>query len=111
MPGTAPVHLGTCHHTDPGLAPNVPRFDGPGRVVDFSDPLALYSFRIKAVLAEHGAAPLVIVEGTFALALPELVAVATLTVYVGLGVRSPPRSHPVPVRSCSTAPDALDRSG
>ncbi|MER5774129.1 hypothetical protein ABT144_07540 [Streptomyces sp. NPDC002039] len=82
----------------------------------FSDPLALDSVRVKAAPAEHGAAPLVIVEGTFALALPELIAVATLTVHVGLGVRTPPRSHPVPVRSgqvrsCSTAPNALSRSG
>lgn len=81
----------------------MPRFDCPGRVVDFSDPL-------KAALAEHAAAPLVIVEGTFALALPELIAVATLTVYVDLGCGTPPRSRPVPGGSCSTAPDALSRS-
>ncbi|MFD5887157.1 hypothetical protein ACFWHQ_14405 [Streptomyces sp. NPDC060334] len=72
----------SCYHRDPDLAPSVPRVGGPGRVVDFSDPLALDSARIKTALAEHATAPLVIVEGTFALALPKLTAVATLTVYV-----------------------------
>ncbi|MFE5535930.1 zeta toxin family protein [Streptomyces sp. NPDC056492] len=72
VPGAALVHLDACYHRDPDLAPSVPRFDGPGRVVDFSNPLALDSARIKAALAEHATAPLVIVEGTFALALPEL---------------------------------------
>ncbi|MFZ3551713.1 uridine kinase family protein [Streptomyces sp. 4.24] len=82
MPGTALVHLDSCYHRDPDLAPSVPRFDGPGRVVDFSDPLALDSARIKTALGDHADAPLVIVEGTFALALPELTVIATLTVYV-----------------------------
>ncbi|MER6390661.1 zeta toxin family protein [Streptomyces sp. NPDC001523] len=82
MPGAAVVHLDSCYHRDPDLAPSVPRFDGPGRVVDFSDPLALDNDRIEAALAGHAAAPLVIVEGTFALVLPELTAIATLTVYV-----------------------------
>lgn len=82
MPGAALVHLDSCYHSDPDLAPSVPRFDGPGRVVDFSDPLALDSARIKTALAEHAAAPLVIMEGTFALALPELTAIATWAVYV-----------------------------
>ncbi|WP_234431993.1 hypothetical protein [Streptomyces sp. NRRL S-241] len=50
--------------------------------------------------AEHAAAPPVMVEGTFALAVPEFIAVASLTVHVGLGVRTPPSSHTVPVRSC-----------
>ncbi|WP_328631365.1 hypothetical protein [Streptomyces sp. NBC_00356] len=59
--------------------------DDPGRVVDFSDPLALDSVRIKAVLAEHAAAPLMIVVGTFAPALLELIAVATLTTYESPG--------------------------
>ncbi|MFD4926800.1 hypothetical protein ACFWNE_36570 [Streptomyces goshikiensis] len=71
-----------CYHSDPDPAPSVPRFDGAGRVVDFSDPLALDPARIKTALAAHADAPLVIVEGTFALALPELTAIATLTVYV-----------------------------
>ncbi|KIF05692.1 hypothetical protein PL81_12090 [Streptomyces sp. RSD-27] len=82
VPGAALVHLDSCYHTDPDLAPSVPRFDGQGRVVDFSDPLALDSARIKTALAQHATAPLVIVEGTFALALPELTAIATSTVYV-----------------------------
>lgn len=47
VPGPALVHLDSCYHRDPDLAPSVPRFDGPGRVVDFSDPLALDSARIK----------------------------------------------------------------
>ncbi|MFD3511299.1 hypothetical protein [Nocardia sp. NPDC058666] len=64
----------------------------------------------QGVLAEHAAAPPVIVEGTFALALPELIAVATLTVHVGLGVRTPPSSHPVPVRSCSVVCDGAGRA-
>ncbi|MEV7617070.1 zeta toxin family protein [Streptomyces sp. NPDC089799] len=83
VPGTALVHLDSCYHSDPGLAPSVPRLDGqPGRVVDFSDPRALDTARIKTVLAEHVNAPLVIVEGTFALALPELTAIATWKVFV-----------------------------
>lgn len=82
VPGAVPIHLDACYHSDPDLAPSVPRFDGPGRVVDFSDPIALDSGRIKTALAEHAAAPLVIMEVTFALALPELTAIATLTVYV-----------------------------
>ncbi|MFE3610328.1 uridine kinase family protein [Streptomyces goshikiensis] len=82
VPGAALVHLDSCYHRDPGLAPSVPRFDGPGRVVDFSDPQALDTALIKTALAEHADAPLVIVEGTFALALSELTAIATLTVYV-----------------------------
>lgn len=82
-PGTALVHLDSCYHSDPGLAPSVPRLDGrPGRVVDFSDPRALDTARIKAALAEHSDTPLLIVEGTFALALPELTAIATWKVFV-----------------------------
>ncbi|MFF1779860.1 hypothetical protein [Streptomyces virginiae] len=69
MPGAALVHLDSCFHSDPGLAPSVPRLDGkPGRLVDFSDPRALDRARIEFALAEHATAPLVIVEGTFALA-------------------------------------------
>ncbi|MFB7468256.1 uridine kinase [Streptomyces sp. NPDC056224] len=82
VPGAALVHLDLCYHSDPALAPSVPRLDGPGRVVDFSDPLALDPARIKAALAEHADAPIVIVEGIFALALPELASLATWTVYV-----------------------------
>lgn len=82
VPGAALVHLDSCYHRDPDLAPSVPRFDGPGRVVDFSDPLALDPVRIETAIAEHSTAPLVIVEGTFALALPELTAIATFSVYV-----------------------------
>ncbi|MFZ3494850.1 uridine kinase family protein [Streptomyces sp. 5.8] len=82
VPGAALVHLDSCYHRDPDLAPSVPRFDGPGRVVDFSDPLALDRVRIETAIAEHSTAPLVIVEGTFALALPELTAIATFSVYV-----------------------------
>ncbi|MBT2452485.1 hypothetical protein J7F03_36630 [Streptomyces sp. ISL-43] len=82
VPGAALVHLDSCYHRDPDLAPSVPRFDGPGRVVDFSDPLALDNALIKTALDQHATAPLVVVEGTFALALPELTAIATLTVYV-----------------------------
>ncbi|MEU3317422.1 zeta toxin family protein [Streptomyces sp. NPDC006662] len=83
MPGTALVHLDSCYHSDPRLAPSVPRLDGhPGRMVAYSDPRALDTARIKAALAEHRHAPLVIVEGTFALALPELTAIATWKVFV-----------------------------
>ncbi|MGW6706112.1 uridine kinase family protein [Streptomyces sp. NPDC054956] len=83
MPGAALVHLDSCFHSDPGLAPSVPRLDGkPGRLVDFSEPRALDNARIQIALAKHATTPLVIVEGTFALALPELTAIATLTVYV-----------------------------
>ncbi len=82
VPGAALVHLDLCYHSDPDLAPSVPRLDGPGRVVDFSDPLALDPARIKTALAAHAAAPLVIVEGTFALALAELTSIATCTAYV-----------------------------
>ncbi|WP_331739903.1 hypothetical protein OG590_39300 (plasmid) [Streptomyces goshikiensis] len=82
VPGAALVHLDLCYHSDPDLAPSVPRLDGPGRVIDFSDPLALDPARIKTALAAHADAPLVIVEGTFALALAELTSIATCTAYV-----------------------------
>ncbi|WP_407842159.1 uridine kinase (plasmid) [Streptomyces sp. DSM 116496] len=82
VPNAALVHLDLCYYSDPDVAPSVPRFDGPGRVVDFSDPLALDPARIRAALAEHADAALVIVEGTFALALPELTAIATVAAFV-----------------------------
>ncbi|GAA3064360.1 hypothetical protein GCM10020254_05350 [Streptomyces goshikiensis] len=82
VPGAALVHLDLCYHSDPDLAPSVPRLDRPGRVLDFSDPLALDPARIKTALAAHADAPLVIVEGTFALALAELTSIATCTAYV-----------------------------
>ncbi|MFD7026543.1 uridine kinase [Streptomyces sp. NPDC059917] len=83
MSGAALVHLDSCFHRNPGLSPSVPRLDGkPGRLVDFSDPRSLDHARIERALAEHATSPLVIVEGTFALALPQLTALATLTVYV-----------------------------
>jgi uridine kinase len=84
-PGTQLIHLDLCYHTDPDLAPSVPRFDGPGRVVDFSDPAALDPVRIKAAMDAASAArntPLIIVEGVFALTLPELEHQAAWTVFV-----------------------------
>ncbi|MFF2197559.1 uridine kinase [Streptomyces sp. NPDC058157] len=82
LPGAAVLHLDSCFHTDPTLAPSVPRLNGTGRVVDFSNPRSLDPDRIESALAGHAEAPLVILEGVFALALPELTARATWTVFV-----------------------------
>ncbi|MFE0654012.1 uridine kinase [Streptomyces sp. NPDC059534] len=81
-PGTHVVHLDLCYHTDPTLAPTVPRFDREGCIVDFSNPDALDTARINAAMAAADNAPMIIVEGIFAFALPELEHHATWTVYV-----------------------------
>lgn len=72
--GARLVHLDCCYHTDPGLAPSVPRFDSTGRVVDRSAPDAIDRDLVVAALREHLCAnpSLVVVEGMFALALPYL---------------------------------------
>ncbi|WP_328966362.1 uridine kinase family protein [Streptomyces sp. NBC_00239] len=73
IPGAGLVHLDLCYHQDVDLAPSTPRLDGqPGHAIDFSDPQALGPARVKAALDMHAGAPLVVVEGIFALALPEL---------------------------------------
>ncbi|MGW1767601.1 uridine kinase family protein [Streptomyces sp. NPDC002073] len=83
IPGAGLVHLDLCYHQDVDLAPSIPRLDGqPGHAIDFSDPQALDSARIKAALAAHAGAPLVIVEGIFALTLPDLKEQATWSVFV-----------------------------
>ncbi|MFD6888067.1 uridine kinase [Streptomyces sp. NPDC059957] len=82
VPQAGLVHLDLCYYSGPDDAPSVPRFDGPGRLVDFSDPHALDPALIRAALAQHADAALVIVEGTFALALPELTAIAAVTAFV-----------------------------
>jgi uridine kinase len=83
VPGAGLVHLDLCYHQDVGLAPSVPRLDGqPGRAVDFSNPKALDPARIEAAVAAHAGAPLIIVEGVFALALPGLSKLASWTVFV-----------------------------
>ncbi|MCX5078651.1 zeta toxin family protein [Streptomyces sp. NBC_00513] len=82
IPGAGLIHLDLCYHNDPNLAPSVPRFDGPGRVVDFSNPAALDLARIRTALDHQSDAALIIVEGIFALTLPELTPPATWTVYV-----------------------------
>lgn len=82
VPGAHLVHLDQCYHTDPRLAPNVPRFEGPGRAVDFSDPASLDPTRIKAAMDAAPNASLTIIEGVFALALPELEHQSAWTIYV-----------------------------
>ncbi|MET7426740.1 hypothetical protein [Dactylosporangium sp. NPDC005555] len=79
--GAPVVHLDDCYHDDPALAPSLPRYDAPGRVVNFSDPAAIDPDRLRRRLAPHRDAPLVVVEGIFALALPSL-ATARWKVYV-----------------------------
>ncbi|MFG2774996.1 uridine kinase [Streptomyces sp. NPDC048350] len=82
FPGTQLIHLDLCYHTDPAQAPTVPSFDGPTPVVDFSNPAALDLDRIEGAMDSAATAPLIIVEGIFALALPELEKRAIWTVYV-----------------------------
>ncbi|MET9677759.1 AAA family ATPase [Streptomyces sp. NPDC006482] len=82
IPGAGVVHLDLCYHTDPALAPTVPRFDGEGRVVDFSNPEALDTARIEAAVSAVDEASLIVVEGIFAFALSELERRAAWTVYV-----------------------------
>ena len=73
-PGTRVVHLDSCYHDDPALAPSVLRFDGAGRIVDRSAPEAIDRDRVTSSIVEHlrEEPPLVVVEGMFALALPYL---------------------------------------
>ncbi|MFF5229887.1 uridine kinase [Dactylosporangium sp. NPDC000521] len=78
------IRLDDCYHTDPALAPSLPRYEGPGRVVNFSDPAAIDLARLRHHLAGHtdAGAATVIVEGIFALTLPPLRAAARWKVYV-----------------------------
>lgn len=70
-PATAVVHLDACFHHDTSRAPCVPVTDGEGTTVDFSDPAAIDPVRVdRAVGAALATGRLVVVEGTFALALP-----------------------------------------
>src|ERR1700758_3160466 len=72
LPGTGLVHLDDCYHTDPALAPSVPRVDGAGFVVDFSNPDSIDPERVDATLRRQARSRLVVVEGIFALTLPAL---------------------------------------
>lgn len=81
-PGSAVLHLDLCFHTDPAAAPTVPAFEGSGRVVDFSDPRSIDETRVQAEIARHSQARLLIIEGTFALALPYIRQRARWTAYV-----------------------------
>ncbi|MEV4510266.1 hypothetical protein AB0K00_15030 [Dactylosporangium sp. NPDC049525] len=76
------VRLDDCYHTDPGVAPSLPRYDGPGRVVDFSDPDAIDLGRVRAAVAAVAGADLIIVEGIFALTLDAVRAAARWTIFV-----------------------------
>ncbi|MER7761577.1 hypothetical protein [Streptomyces sp. NPDC097619] len=69
LPGAGLIHLDDCFHADTYSAPTVPRLDGPGRVIDFSDPRSLDPAKIDAALTLHADSALTIVEGTFALTL------------------------------------------
>ncbi|MFC7309221.1 hypothetical protein ACFQVC_34060 [Streptomyces monticola] len=82
IPRCAVIHLDDCLHTGPGRAPTVPAFHGEGEVVDFSDPLAIDLALVRSALRSRAEAPLLVVEGTFALALPLLRRLATWSVYV-----------------------------
>jgi len=72
VPGIGLIHLDDCYHHDPALAPSVPAFDGSGRIVNFSDPASIDPARVDAAIARHQAAAVIVVEGTFALALTDI---------------------------------------
>ncbi|RII13999.1 Uridine kinase [Streptomyces sp. YIM 130001] len=77
------VHLDDYFYRDPGLAPTVPSTGVPGtRIVDFSDPRSIDTGRLCEALARHSETDLLVVEGTFALALPELHRQAAVRAYV-----------------------------
>jgi uridine kinase len=82
VPGIGLVHLDDCYHHDPGLAPSVPAFDGSGRIVNFSDPASIDPARVEAAIARHAGAAVIVVEGTFALALTHVHARARWSAYV-----------------------------
>jgi uridine kinase len=76
------VSLDDCYHTDPGHAPSLPRYDGPGRVVNLSDPASIDVALVRHRLDACRDADLVIVEGIFALTLDAVRAAARWTVFV-----------------------------
>lgn len=80
--GAPVVRLDDCYHTDPSLAPSVARYDGPGRVVDFSDPAAIDLARVRHRIDACRGADLVVVEGTFALTIDAVRAAARWTVFL-----------------------------
>ncbi|WP_327002000.1 hypothetical protein OHA72_43805 [Dactylosporangium sp. NBC_01737] len=80
--GAPVVRLDDCYHTDPGLAPSVARYDGPGRVVNFSDPASIDLAKVRHHLEAQPGPALVIVEGIFALTLDAVRSAARWTVFV-----------------------------
>ncbi|WP_329136123.1 hypothetical protein OG552_23800 [Streptomyces sp. NBC_01476] len=82
-PGAYVVHLDDYYHHDPDRAPSVPVIGGPGRTVDYSDPGAMDLDRIDAAIGDAPRdATFVVVEGTFALALPTVRDRARWTAFV-----------------------------
>ncbi|MFJ8745816.1 uridine kinase [Embleya sp. NPDC127516] len=82
IPGSVAVHLDLCYHCDPAIAPTVPAFDGTGPIVDFGNPRSIDIGRVDTEISRHHGAALVIVEGTFALALPRIRDIARWSAYV-----------------------------
>jgi uridine kinase len=78
--GAPVVRLDDCYHTDPGRAPSVARYDGPGRVVNFSDPASIDLAEVDRRLGVRRG--LTIVEGIFALTLDTVRSAARWTVFV-----------------------------
>jgi uridine kinase len=76
------VRLDDCYHTDPGPAPSLARYDGPGRVVDFSDPRSIDLAKVRQHLEDRRGPAVVIVEGIFALTLDAVRSAARWTVFV-----------------------------
>jgi uridine kinase len=83
IPRAALIHLDDCYHTDPDQAPTVHRYGTEnGRIIDLSNPAAIDPARVRDALAQHRDAPLLIVEGVFALTLPYLRDSARWRVYI-----------------------------
>lgn len=68
------MHLDSCYHSDPAVAPSVPLFVGGGRIVDRSAPGAIDRELVVATFKDYLRAdpPLLVVEGMFALSLSYL---------------------------------------
>ena len=82
LPGLAVVHLDDCYHDNPRLAPTVDNYDGGGQIVNFSHPESIDLARVDAKLAEYADADLILIEGLFALSLPNVRERARWSAYI-----------------------------